>query len=489
MDAWEPAERFIWDRHIGKVIAPIGEYPVSVKAWDLLGNSTSAAGLILIPPPEEPKTSEDVTESLSEPASGEAPEPTAPPSVGELSFEPAATDEPVVAGLVDEPAASIGSAEPATTTTTSEGGSGTLLWGAAALAAAASATAFALSRRQDRQEQIEKMRKEAVESASPGAFAQRLSSLRARAEAVVAPIRNSMIIAAAATQAAVELARQRAEEARRQRAEQFRAEREERAEQAERRAALEPPSTPVAETPQVDAWQRIELQRAQEYAGYPRSSPPNIFSEPLGFIDHYADLAKNVLRGFAVFNLFQAAREIDITQVTTTLRITGSRSARNTLGFREMVNWLRPENIEVLPQSPALRATRSLKSWGAAFGLGLGLASDTSEYLSGNYDRHEYAASLTIDTGITIALTLASGAIAGAATGFAVGLVGGGVSIPIVGAVPGAVLGALVGGLIGIGSAIVLGGLIEVSGVREFLIEKVTQLYRSWTGTAETSES
>jgi hypothetical protein len=201
---------FIWDRHIGEVIAPIGDYPVSVKAWDLLGNSTSATGLILIPAPEEPETSEGVPESLSEPGSGEAPEPTAPPSVGELSIEPTSTDEPVVATLIDGPGASIVPAESATTTTSTEGGSGTLLWGAAALAAAASATAYALNRRQARETQIEKLREEAAEAASPEAFARRLSSLRARAEAVVAPIRNFMIVAAAAaTKAAQELAQRR----------------------------------------------------------------------------------------------------------------------------------------------------------------------------------------------------------------------------------------------------------------------------------------
>jgi hypothetical protein len=35
---------FIWDRHFGEIIAPIGEYPVTVQAWDELGNSASASG-------------------------------------------------------------------------------------------------------------------------------------------------------------------------------------------------------------------------------------------------------------------------------------------------------------------------------------------------------------------------------------------------------------------------------------------------------------
>jgi hypothetical protein len=197
---------FIWDRHIGEVIAPIGEYAVTVQAWDLLGNSTSAAGLILIPAPEEPETSEDVPESLSEPASGEAPEPTAPPSASELSIEPTATNEPVVLALVDEPEASIGSAEPATTTTSAGGVPGTLLWGAAALAAAASATAYALSRRRAREEYIQEMRQRAAELSTPSAWEARLSRLWNQATARVAPIRWALVAAAAAAAKARELA-------------------------------------------------------------------------------------------------------------------------------------------------------------------------------------------------------------------------------------------------------------------------------------------
>ncbi len=285
-------DKFIWDRHIGEVIAPIGEYPVTVQAWDVLGNSTTAAGLILIPAPEGPEATEEVSEPVSEPGSTDAPEPTAPPIPSGLVIEPTATNEPLVAASVDEAAASFGPAEPSTTTTSTEGGSGTLLWGAAALAAAASATAYALSRRQARAVEIEKMRKEAAESASPSAFARRLSTLWARAQAIAAPIRHSMIVAAAAAQAAVELARQRAEQARRQRAEQLRAEREERAEQAERRAALEVTSTPALEDSNTsavqasegDAWQRIELQRAQEYAGYSSPPRPSLLRDPLGWV-------------------------------------------------------------------------------------------------------------------------------------------------------------------------------------------------------------
>jgi hypothetical protein len=42
--SWSPANvpsDFIWDRHFGEVIAPIGEYPVVVEVWDQLGNLAS----------------------------------------------------------------------------------------------------------------------------------------------------------------------------------------------------------------------------------------------------------------------------------------------------------------------------------------------------------------------------------------------------------------------------------------------------------------
>ncbi len=248
---------------------------------------------------------------------------------------------------------------------------------------------------------------------------------------------------------------------------------------------------PPAES-EMDSWQRIELQRAQNWAGYSQlvevsdSSPvagtrPNLFDDPLGFIGHYADVAKNAVRGVAAFNLVRAAREINIQQVSSTLRITGSRAARNTIGFREMVNWVRPDNVNLVVQSPALRAVRSLKSWGVAFGIGLGLAYDTSEYLNGNYDRQEYAAALTIDTGITVGAALAAGAISGVVTGAIAGAVGGGIVVPIVGAIPGAVLGAVVGGIVGIVTAVGISLVIHGSGLRDSLIDSVTDLYRSWT--------
>jgi len=43
---------FIWDRRFGEIIAPIGDYPVTVRARDGLGNISTASGEIVIPDPE-----------------------------------------------------------------------------------------------------------------------------------------------------------------------------------------------------------------------------------------------------------------------------------------------------------------------------------------------------------------------------------------------------------------------------------------------------
>jgi len=42
---------FVWDRRFGEIIAPIGDYPVTVRARDGLGNISSASGEIVIPDP------------------------------------------------------------------------------------------------------------------------------------------------------------------------------------------------------------------------------------------------------------------------------------------------------------------------------------------------------------------------------------------------------------------------------------------------------
>ncbi|MGH2605061.1 MAG: hypothetical protein ACRDG5_00580 [Anaerolineales bacterium] len=169
--------------------------------------------------------------------------------------------------------------------------------------------------------------------------------------------------------------------------------------------------------------------------------------------------------------------------MTTTLRIQGPRIDRIRVGLREMVNWVRPENARLLAQSPIGRAVRGLKSWGVAMGLGLNLASDTSEYLEGNYDRQEYAAAITIDTGITIAAAMAAGAIAGFVTGALAGSFLGTVAIPIpgVGTLAGASLAGVGGAIAGILLASVVVGYVYSSGARTFVVDKVANLYHRWT--------
>jgi hypothetical protein len=239
-------------------------------------------------------------EESAEPAPTAAPLPTATVIAAGSVLAPTSTHQPFALALADAPAASVESADSAPATVSSDGGSGGLLWGAAALAAVASATAYALNRRKAREAEIEKMRREAAESASPEAFARRLGSLRARAEAAIEPLRRqilaarataaaaaaSVVAAAAATQAALELARRRAAEARQLRAEELRLGREERWEQAERRATLEAsaPDRTVAPASSVDAWQQIELQRAREYAGYTAPTRPSLLRDPLGWV-------------------------------------------------------------------------------------------------------------------------------------------------------------------------------------------------------------
>jgi len=511
---------FIWDRHFGEIIAPIGDYRVTVRARDGLGNISTASGEIVIPDPGSaddgaggpapPLSTGDGLDSAEDLAWLIDPYPL--PSSGVAGAGDESGPAAAVAESAEQPASALSGSANASAQVgavpsgaTTEGGGTGLLWGAAALAAAASATAYGLSRRKARLDYIREMRERAAEMSSPEARQARLTSIWNAAQARVAPIRAAMASVAAssraaaasavaATAAAAAEARRRIDEALRQRAKQRRGEREQRLKQAEQSTPT--PAFDMAKWKQQDyaqseAWARdqgYQAYREQEHSSGPAPSRPGLLPGPLQFISRYADVAKNALRGFSVYNLVQAARRIDIRQVTTTLRITGPRASRNTIGLREMVNWARPENVRLLPQSPTLRAVRSLRSWGTAFGIGLNLAADTHEFIEGNYDRHEYAASLTIDTGITIGITLAAGAFAGAVTGAVVGFVGGGVTVPILGSIPGAVLGGVIGGVAGIGAAIGLSAVVEATGVREFLVERVTDLYRSWTNQTSVAE-
>jgi hypothetical protein len=465
-DSWLP-KTIAWDRRFGDIIAPIGEYPVEVEAWDRAGNRGSDEGLLLIPDPGQPAIpSETVPEEEAASASLEDPaeRPAAP-------FPPA----PVVEGPSEILMKPKPAAPPASEVDVA-------MWGSAAATAAALATAEVLRRRRERKAaeraRLAELRRRAAAASSPEAGAARLARIRQRAEQVIAPVRAAILAAAGAAEAA----RRRAQQARRRPEDWASADAAARAEQAARREARPPRASIPTRPPEGDAWQQIDVLRAQpraDAAPLP-SQPPNPFLEPLGFIRQHTDAARQTLRGYAIYNLIRAARQIRIQQVTSTLRIQGPRIDRIRLGLREMVNRVRPENARLLAQSPIGRAVRSLKSWGVAFGLGLNLASDTADYLEGGTDRHEYAAALTIDTGITIAAALIGGAVAGFVSGLAIGFIGGS-PIPIVGNISGAAVGGVVGAAFGILAASLIVGAVYSSGIRSFLTERVADLYRDWT--------
>jgi hypothetical protein len=211
---------FIWDRHFGEIIAPIGDYPVTVKAKDGLGNISTALGEIVIP---DPGTADEGANASAPPLStGDGLDsagvlawlidPYPLPSSGaggsgDESGPDTAENEDIEqpASALSGPASTGASAHvgavPSVATT--EGGGTGLLWGAAALAAAASATAYGLSRRRAREEYIREMRERAAEMSSPEARQARLTSIWNAAQARVAGIRAALVSTAAAASRAM----------------------------------------------------------------------------------------------------------------------------------------------------------------------------------------------------------------------------------------------------------------------------------------------
>jgi len=292
---------FIWDRRFGEIIAPIGDYPVTVRARDGLGNISTAMGEIVIPDPGP--ADEDPSESAPSLSTGEGSDftedyawlvdPYPAPSSGtggsadEPGLDTAGTEdaEPPSGGLasgggIAEPDGALITAPPSST----EGGRTGLLWGAAALAAAASATAYGLSRRKARLDYIREMRERAAEMSSPEASQARLTSLWNAAQARVAPIRAAIASAAASSRAAAASAvaaaaaaaaeaRRRIDEALRQRAQQLRLVREGRLEQAERKAREADSRAMVAASQPGDRARRLAAHRGSEVAHPPEPTP------------------------------------------------------------------------------------------------------------------------------------------------------------------------------------------------------------------------
>jgi hypothetical protein len=112
-------------------------------------------------------------------------------------------------------------------------------------------------------------------------------------------------------------------------------------------------------------------------------------------------------------------------------------------------------------------ALKSAKTGGTALGLFLNTVSNSIDYYQGDIDRYEYAAAMTVDTGITIG----SAMLAGATVGAVGGLVAGGV-----GAIPGAIIGGLAGLVVGIAAP----QLLTRSGARDIMVDSVAEMYEDW---------
>ena len=250
-----------------------------------------------------------------------------------------------------------------------------------------------------------------------------------------------------------------------------------------------PPPVDLAKWKQQDyaageAWER---ERAyQEYRKGEASSsgpaPRNPFLPVLEFVRDAGEWIKAAVRMEKVVDVATAATQVNTTEVGETIRILGPRAARDTLGLRQFVNWVRPENSGLVAQSATSRALGGLASPGTLAGITLALAGDTQMYLAGQYDRHEYAAALTVDVGVAIGTSLVAGAVAGAVTGAIAGAGVGTITLPIVGTTSGAVVGGVGGAVAGILTAVGVGLAIRETGVRPVLIGSVADLYRSWTG-------
>jgi hypothetical protein len=495
---------------------PGGSHTLTLGARDAAGNAAeSSLAVSLVVPTAVPHSTEVPTEEPPPSSTSVSPTavqsptpsvgPTATPTVEVVPFGgiPAA---PVGGGggdtIVNPPSEILGGPQPLAPTSSTG-----VLWGAAALAVTSGATAVALDqarRRRDEEARVaaEMRRKNAEAEAREGEQRRSLAAtLAAAAASAVAQARTTAgNTVSGATTALTEQWYEWRMDGLEERWEREQAEARERAREAARQQALRATAAATA-SGMVAGLEGEARQRAaaiarserlrqiaegrEEGAGpsSPRSREEATDTlDALGFIDENRDIASMAVRGARVSQLLGAAGDVRVGEVGSTLRVYGPRASRNTLGLREMVNWVRAENRGMIAQDIADRAVGSLRSWGLVFGMGLSLASDTLDYVSGESDRQEYAAALTIDTGFSIGTALLAGAAAGAATGALVGVLAANVTLPIVGTVPGAVLGGIAGAALGIVTSLVLSGAFEGTGTRRLLIDGVANLYRSWTG-------
>jgi len=471
---------------------PGGPYTLSLGSRDAAGNTSesSLAVSLLAPTPAPPPAELTPAETL--PSSGptwstavQIATPTAVPTATRPS-RPTRTPEVIPFGGVpavplanegeeprsNPPADILGGPQPSV-----PGSSSGVLWGGAALALIGAATAIALDQARRRREEearqrAEMERRNAAQRAREEAERARIAAAAAaRAQQVQVSPDYGAIVGAALGAAGAE--------------ERIRAAQDRRVERREEEMEAEAETRRLAAaTAQLERLREIAEGRDEGAEPSPRLSQDETIDglDALQFIDENRDTASMAVRGVRVSQLLGAAGEVRVSEVGSTLRVFGPRASRDTLGLREMVNWVRSENRGLIAQDIADRAIGSLRSWGLVFGMGFSLASDTLDYVNGESDRQEYAAALTIDTGFTIGSALLAGATAGAATGALVGVLAANITLPIVGTVPGVVLGGLAGAAIGMVSSFVLSGAFEATGTRRLLIDRVADLYGSWTG-------
>ena len=172
---------FVWDRHFGEIIAPIGEYPVTVTATDAQGNSTAAFGELVIPDPGvtgmRPVIAESADDSLPpSPSEGPSPGPAAslegflrrlpesdlatvsgdasqPDSARDAtspSPSPVGPEREAPALATGETVSADASPSSVSSTVTTVGTAGRVLWGEAALGLAGVAAGYGTIRRSAR---------------------------------------------------------------------------------------------------------------------------------------------------------------------------------------------------------------------------------------------------------------------------------------------------------------------------------------------------
>ncbi|MFV2045198.1 MAG: hypothetical protein ACC700_18440, partial [Anaerolineales bacterium] len=348
--------------------------------------------------------------------------------------------------------------------TPSPGGASPLLWGSAALTAAAAATAFALERRRRREDEIQRMRKALLASSSPEAQEARLSRLRRQAEASIAPAQ------AAALEQALKAQSQAAE-----RSADSTAMHEEDVERLrDRLGELDSPdlrADELAERERIIAELETRLPEAasvdplQDVASSGLEAVPDLRSPDRIVADQLKEGigVAEVIGGLGI--LAYSARQIDILELGNELRIYGPRAARSGLGFNPYTNTISAQNEALILQSPF---RRSVSPGWAIVGLVTNIGYNTYMHFTGQYDRFEYAAALTVDTGATAAAALGAGFVAGATAGAIAGM--GVASLPA----------AIIGGVVGVGVTYFAMRGFERSGVRDFLVDKVADFFSGW---------